>query len=218
MPIEHRHLTLKKIIEQLDHPLIDLSMPLPFTDSHQLDQWRQQCRDGGLIEGLMIKARQSIYHQGRVKGQWFKWKRDLLLLMSSCFMPSAAMVNGHLLSDYTFGAWANDVDNPDHAAVLVPVGKAYSGFSDAELKKLDAFVRANTIQRYGPVRELKKTLVVEVAFDAISRSSRHKSGVAMRFPRFQRIRWDKLADEADHLDTLMTWIDSYYCYQKQCPI
>ncbi len=92
--------------------------------------------------------------------------------------------------------------------MLVPVGKAYSGFSDAELKKLDDFVRANTTQRYGPVRELKKTLVVEVAFDAIGRSSRHKSGVAMRFPRFQRIRWDKPADEADHLDTLMTWIDS----------
>ncbi|MBL6782770.1 MAG: ATP-dependent DNA ligase, partial [Alphaproteobacteria bacterium] len=92
--------------------------------------------------------------------------------------------------------------------ILVPVGKAYSGLSDAELKKLDAFVRANTTQRFGPVRELEKSLVVEVAFDAISRSTRHKSGVAMRFPRFQRIRWDKPAIEADDLPTLMKSIDS----------
>lgn len=209
MPIEHRQLKLKKTIDNLDHPFIDLSLPLPFTDQHQLNQWRQKCRDGGLIEGLMIKARQSIYHQGRVKGQWFKWKRDPLTAdVVLLYAQRGHGKRSSLFSDYTFGAWANDADNPDHAAVLVPVGKAYSGFSDAELKKLDAFVRANTTQRYGPVRELKKTLVVEVAFDAIGRSSRHKSGVAMRFPRFQRIRWDKPADEADHLDTLMTWIDS----------
>jgi DNA ligase-1 len=87
------------------------------------------------------------------------------------------------------------------------LAKLIPAFTDDELKKLDAFVRANTVQRFGPVRELAKTLVAEVAFDAISTSSRHKSGVAMRFPRFLRIRWDKLAEDADDLDQLMTWID-----------
>ena len=90
---------------------------------------------------------------------------------------------------------------------LVPVGKAYSGFTDAELKKLDEFVRKNTTNKFGPVRELKPELVVEVAFDSLQASSRHKSGIAMRFPRFARIRWDKPATEAETLDLLKTWID-----------
>ena len=209
MPIEHRREILQQRVESLDHPAIDLSAVLPFTDAQQLDEWRQKCRDGGLIEGLMIKARNSVYHQGRVKGQWFKWKRDPLTAdVVLLYAQRGHGKRSSFFSDYTFAAWANHGDQPDDEPVLVPVGKAYSGFSDAELKKLDAFVRANTIQRYGPVRELKKTLVVEVAFDAIGLSSRHKSGVAMRFPRFQRIRWDKPAHEADHLDTLMKWIDS----------
>jgi DNA ligase-1 len=105
-------------------------------------------------------------------------------------------------SDYTFGAW---IDDPQGRR-LVPVGKAYSGFTDAEMKKLDQFVRANTTNKFGPVRELKHTMVVEVAFDSIAASSRHKSGVAMRFPRFAHIRWDKPAEEADTLETLKTWL------------
>lgn len=209
MPIEARRLKLEAAIKHLDHPAIDLSEFLPFSDTQQLEHWRKQCRQGGLIEGLMLKARKSIYQQGRVRGQWFKWKRDPL----SADVVLLYAQRGHgkrssFFSDYTFGAWALNTDNPENSPILVPVGKAYSGFSDAELKKLDAFVRANTLQRFGPVRELKKTLVVEVAFDAIGRSTRHKSGIAMRFPRFQRIRWDKPAEEADHIDTLMKWIDT----------
>ena len=209
LPIEQRRLKLEKTVKTLNHSAIDLSAFLPFTDPQQLISWRQQCREGGLIEGLMLKARNSIYQQGRVKGLWFKWKRDPLTAdVVLLYAQRGHGKRSSLFSDYTFGAWMENPDNPAEPPILVPVGKAYSGLSDAELKKLDAFVRANTTQRFGPVRELEKSLVVEVAFDAISRSTRHKSGVAMRFPRFQRIRWDKPAIEADDLPTLMKWIDS----------
>ena len=203
-PIEMRRKQLERTIKTLNSDVLDVSPQLDFTTAEQLDDWRQQCRDGGLIEGLMIKARGSSYTQGRVKGMWYKWKRDPLTAdVVLIYAQRGHGKRSSLFSDYTFAAWMNT----DDGRVLVPVGKAYSGFTDDELKKLDAFVRANTLQRFGPVRELAKTLVAEVAFDAISLSSRHKSGVAMRFPRFLRIRWDKPADEADDLDHLMTWID-----------
>jgi DNA ligase-1 len=101
-------------------------------------------------------------------------------------------------SDYTFGAWREGAEGRE----LVPVGKAYSGFTDEELRLLDRFVRNNTIDRFGPVRAVEPKLVLEVAFDAVFESTRHKSGVAMRFPRIHRIRWDKPADEADTLETV----------------
>ena len=103
-------------------------------------------------------------------------------------------------SDYTFGVWS-------HEGALVPVGKAYFGFTDEELKQIDTYVRNNTVDRYGPVRAVKPEIVLEVAFDAIQRSTRHKSGVAMRFPRIKRIRWDKPANEADRLETLSAMIE-----------
>ena len=106
-------------------------------------------------------------------------------------------------SDYTFGAWRRGDTGDDE---LVPVGKAYSGFTDAELLKLDRFVRNNTIEKFGPVRAVRPALVFEVAFDAVQASGRHKSGVAMRFPRIHRIRWDKPAAEADRLETLLAMI------------
>jgi len=203
-PIEVRRDRLEATIGTLNSDVMDLSPQLDFTSPQQLDDWRQQCRDGGLIEGLMIKAKGSTYSQGRVKGKWYKWKRDPLTAdVVLIYAQRGHGKRSSFFSDYTFAAWMDSNDG----RVLVPVGKAYSGFTDEELKKLDAFVRANTVQRFGPVRELAKTLVAEVAFDAISTSSRHKSGVAMRFPRFLRIRWDKLAEDADDLDQLMTWID-----------
>jgi DNA ligase-1 len=104
-----------------------------------------------------------------------------------------------LYSDFTFGCWTA-------AGELSPVGKAYSGFTDAELKDLDRFVRQHTVARFGPVREVKKTLVLEVAFDSIHASTRHKSGVAMRFPRIHRIRADKPAAEADQVETLLRMV------------
>ena len=106
-------------------------------------------------------------------------------------------------SDYTFGCWAGD---PDAGGELLPVGKAYSGFTDEELKKLDRHVRQNTVSRFGPVRETDKSLVFEVAFDSVHASKRHKSGLAMRFPRIHRVRWDKPAHEADRIEALQALV------------
>ena len=147
----------------------------------------------------MLKRLDSPYMAGRVKGHWFKWKRDPLT--ADCVLMYAQRGHGKrssFYSDYTFGCWRSSDDGP----MLVPVGKAYSGFTDEELVQLDKYVRDNTVDRYGPVRAVAYGLVLEVAFDAVQRSSRHKSGVAMRFPRIKRIRWDKPADEADWLPAL----------------
>lgn len=147
------------------------------------------------VEGLMIKNKQSPYLAGRPMGHWYKWKRDPLIIDAVLMYAQ----RGHgkrssYYSDYTFGLWQE--------GELLPIGKAYFGFTDEELRQLDQWIRNNTIHRFGPVREVKKELVFEVAFDAVNLSSRHKSGLALRFPRINRIRWDKPAEEADQLKTL----------------
>jgi DNA ligase-1 len=149
----------------------------------------------------MLKRRDSPYVAGRRVGLWYKWKRDPLV--ADCVMMYAQRGSGKrssFYSDYTFGCWTAD---PAEGGELLPVGKAYSGFTDAELKDLDRFVRQHTVNRFGPVREVEKTLVLEVAFDSIHASKRHKSGVAMRFPRISRIRTDKPAAEADLIAALL---------------
>ena len=204
-PIEARRQRLAAVIRDLDHPLFDLSGELAFADQAELAALRDQCREGGLIEGLMLKARGSPYQQGRIKGVWYKWKRDPLT--ADVVLMYAQRGHGKrssFYSDYTFGVWKEG----EEGRILVPVGKAYSGFTDSELKKLDQFVRKNTTNRYGPVREVAQTMVVEVAFDSIAPSSRHKSGLAMRFPRFAHIRWDKPAAEADTLETLQGLVET----------
>ena len=183
----------------LNPPVIDRSDLLEPASLVELDGLRRSCR-GDLKEGLMLKRKASRYQAGRPRGDWFKWKRDPLNL--DCVLMYAQRGHGKrssFYSDYTFGAW--QPDDQGHAR-LVPVGKAYSGFTDAELVKLDRWIRANTTNRFGPVREVSPGLVFEVGFDSVHRSSRHKSGVAMRFPRILRIRWDKRPDEADQLATL----------------
>ena len=204
LPIETRRARLQRIIPSLGHPLFDMSEELPFTSADDLKTWREQCRQGGLIEGLMLKRRQSPYQQGRVKGLWYKWKRDPLTAdVVIMYAQRGHGKRSSFYSDFTFGAWTEN----DDGACLVPVGKAYSGFTDDELKRLDKFVRENTINRFGPVREVTPSLVVEVAFDSIGLSSRHKSGLAMRFPRFASIRWDKPAEEAETLEQLKTFLE-----------
>ena len=152
----------------------------------------------------MLKRWDSVYQPGRPKGPWFKWKQDPYLIDAVLLYAQ----RGHgkrssFYSDYTFGVWREGENGGDE---LVPVGKAYFGFTDAELKQIDRFVRDNTIDRFGPVRAVKADketgLVLEIAFEGLNRSARHKSGVAMRFPRIHRLRWDKPAAEADRLETL----------------
>ena len=176
----------------------DLSEVLSFASKNELKaRWEATRQEG--IEGLMLKRKESPYLAGRPKGHWYKWKRAALT--ADCVLLYAQKGSGKrssFYSDYTFGAWTVK----DGQAFLVPVGKAYSGFTDEELVQLDRFVRQNTIDRFGPVRSVTPRLVLEIAFDAIQQSTRHKSGIAMRFPRVSRIRWDKPADEADTLDTL----------------
>ncbi len=175
-------------------PALDLSPMVPFTSWDELKELRDGARGRG-IEGLMLKRADSLYVAGRPKGPWFKWKRGALTV--DTVMMYAQRGHGKrssFYSDYTFGAWRGDE--------LVPVGKAYSGYTDEELLRLDRWVRNNTVERYGPVRVVSPEIVLEVAFDSVHRSTRHKSGVAMRFPRIHRIRWDKPIGEADTLEAL----------------
>ena len=179
---------------------MDVSSRLAFESLDDLRRLRESARDNG-IEGLMLKRHDSPYVAGRPKGPWFKWKRDPLLIDAVLMYAQ----RGHgkrssFYSDYTFGAWRPNDETGGWE--LVPVGKAYFGFTDQELRQLDKWVRDNTVERYGPVRAVSPRLVLEIAFDAVHASPRHKSGVAMRFPRVHRIRWDKPADEADQLATL----------------
>jgi ATP-dependent DNA ligase len=175
----------------------------PASKAALMQLW-QEAR-GMSIEGLMLKRRSSPYIAGRPKGHWFKWKRAALTL--DCVLMYAQRGSGKrssYYSDYTFGAWTADIEGRPE---LVPVGKAYSGYTDAELLELDRWVRNHTTERFGPVRAVAPGLVLEVAFDAVQRSTRHKSGIAMRFPRISRIRWDKPAAEADRLEAFIQLID-----------
>ena len=185
---------------------LDLSPLQPFSSWEELANLRANPPPGDprVSEGLMLKRWDSIYEAGRPKGPWFKWKRDPHLVDAVLMYAQ----RGHgkrssFYSDFTFGVWREDALGERS---LTPVGKAYFGFTDEELKGLDAFVRANTTERFGPVRAVRAGadfgLVLEVAFEGLQRSTRHKSGVAMRFPRISRIRWDKPTREADTLETL----------------
>ena len=182
----------------------DLSEVIQVADKAQLQRLWSQTRATG-IEGIMLKRRDSGYLAGRPKGLWWKWKRAPLTL--DCVLMYAQRGSGKrssYYSDYTFGAWRTSASG---AAELVPVGKAYFGFTDQELSKIDRWVRSHTTESFGPVRAVEPDLVFEVAFDAVQTSSRHKSGVAMRFPRIHRIRWDKKGADADRLETLMAMIE-----------
>ncbi len=199
---------LSGLIAKAPHDRFDLSDLVPFTDWQELDRLRLAPPDP-VIEGVMIKRKDSAYQAGRLKGPWFKWKRDPYNI--DAVMLYAQRGHGKrssYYSDFTFGVWAETPDGEQ----LVPVGKAYFGFTDAELEVLDKFVRDNTVERFGPVRAVRAEpdfgFVLEVAFEGINRSTRHKSGVAMRFPRIARLRMDKLPRDADRLSTLTAMIEA----------
>ncbi len=186
------------------HPRFsDVSAIVHFEDFKALDELWSGTREAG-IEGLMLKRKDSPYLSGRPKGHWWKWKRAALTV--DCVLMYAQRGSGKrssYYSDYTFGVW-REARGEDGEVVreLVPVGKAYSGFTDEELLRLDRFIRNHTVEQFGPVRAVEQTMVLEIAFDAVFPSTRHKSGLAMRFPRVHRIRWDKPAAEADTLETV----------------
>jgi DNA ligase-1 len=194
LPFATRRARLEAALTGLDPARIDLSPLVPVTDWPALDTLRRTPPDP-VIEGLMLKRLDAPYLPGRPRGPWWKWKRDPMTI--DAVLLYARRGHGRrsgFYSDFTFGLWDGDA--------LVPVGKAYSGFTDAELLDLDRFVRQNTTDRFGPVRALAPKLVVEVAFEGLNPSPRHKSGLALRFPRIARIRTDKPAAQADRLATL----------------
>ena len=199
LPFDVRRERLEAWIARTRPPRMDLSPLIRFGSLQELMVLRDGARAAS-IEGLMLKRGDSPYLAGRIKGQWWKWKRDPLTVDAVLMYAQ----RGHgkrssFYSDYTFGVWRGDE--------LVPVGKAYFGFTDQELAFLDKWIRDHTTARFGPVREVEKAMVLEVAFDAVQRSTRHKSGLAMRFPRIARIRTDKPANEADRLETLMALME-----------
>jgi len=210
-PFAERRARLERFVARLNDERVDLSPLIAFRRWDELIAARKNPSaagagpDAAAVEGVMLKAREALYLPGRPKGLWWKWKRDPFIIDAVLMYAQ----RGHgkrssYYSDYTFGVWTKSEDGDE----LVPVGKAYFGFSDEELLQIDRFVRRNTIERFGPVREVvheaDRGLVLEVAFEGLQRSSRHKSGLAMRFPRINRLRWDKPPGHADRLDRLET--------------
>jgi DNA ligase-1 len=208
-PFAERRARLETFIARLHQPRVDLSPLVSFGTWEARGAARADPAaagadaDAGAVEGVMLKRCDAAYVPGRPKGLWWKWKRDPLIVDAVLMYAQ----RGHgkrssYYSDYTFGVWTKG----DDGDVLVPVGKAYFGFTDEELIQIDRFVRRNTVERFGPVREVvhaaEQGLVFEVAFEGLQRSTRHKSGLAMRFPRINRLRWDKPPGEADRLETL----------------
>jgi DNA ligase-1 len=208
-PFAERRARLENFIARLNDPRIDLSPLIPFKSWDELTAARADPASAGAgadadaIEGVMLKRRDATYVPGRPKGPWWKWKQEPMII--DAVLMYAQRGHGRrssFYSDYTFGVWTKGENGEE----LVPVGKAYFGFTDEELVQIDRFVRRNTVGRFGPVREvaheLKLGLVFEVAFEGLQRSKRHKSGIAMRFPRINRLRWDKPPSEADRVETL----------------
>jgi DNA ligase-1 len=213
-PFAERRARLERFVAQLGDPHVDLSPLIAFNTWDDLIAARKNPAlagagaDAAAVEGVMLKAREALYLPGRPKGLWWKWKRDPFIIDAVLMYAQ----RGHgkrssYYSDYTFGVWTAGEEGEE----LVPVGKAYFGFTDEELLQIDRFVRRNTIERFGPVREVvheaERGLVLEVAFEGLQRSSRHKSGLAMRFPRINRLRWDKPPAQADRLERLETLIE-----------
>ncbi|MBK6590942.1 MAG: ATP-dependent DNA ligase [Acidobacteria bacterium] len=192
---------LEKTIAELASETIRLTDPVAAASWEDLAKIREQSRSLG-VEGFMLKQRSSPYRVGRHRGDWWKWKIDPLTI--DCVLIYAQKGSGkrsNLFTDYTFAVWKGDE--------LVPFAKAYSGLTDAEIRKVDRFIRDNTVETFGPVRSVKPELVFELAFEAIQRSTRHKSGVAVRFPRISRWREDKTIKDADSLGTIHEMLDAF---------
>ena len=205
LALGERRARLEAFVARHGGERLRLSPLVAFEDWDALARLRADPPIGAAAEGLMLKRWDSAYVAGRPKGPWFKWKRDPHVIDAVLmYAQRGSGKRSSFYSDFTFGVWTDE-------GTLTPVGKAYFGFTDEELKRLDRFVREHTTERFGPVRAVKAErdfgLVLEIAFEGLQRSGRHKSGVAMRFPRISRIRWDKPAREADTLDSVLDLLD-----------
>ncbi|MFT4174818.1 MAG: ATP-dependent DNA ligase [Rhodocyclaceae bacterium] len=205
LPMLARRERLAELVRHTDVPTLKLSPAIPVTDWPQLAAMRAQARERG-AEGLMLKRLDSAYGVGRTKrearGEWWKWKLDPMSV--DAVLVYAQRGHGRrasLYTDYSFAVWDAPAGTPERK--LVPFAKAYSGLTDEEIREVDAFIRRNTLEKFGPVRTVRPALVMEIGFEGIQASRRHKSGVAVRFPRILRIRRDKPLEEADTLDTLV---------------
>jgi DNA ligase-1 len=193
-PMKERRRILEQMLAAAALPSLLLSPTLAFSTWEEIVDHREHARSTS-IEGLMLKRRSSTYEVGRKRGDWWKWKVDPLSIDAVLtFSMQGHGRRADLYTDHTFGLWQD--------GQLVTFAKAYSGLTDAEMKEVDTFVKKNTLERFGPVRQVEPQLVFEIAFEGISASSRHKSGVAVRFPRIVRWRGDKRPDEADTLEAL----------------
>lgn len=196
-----RRQQLEQIIASVHHPALLLSPVIAFTTWDELTAFRTQARDMN-SEGLMLKRKSSIYQVGRKRGDWWKWKIDPLVIDAvMIYAQKGAGRRSNLYTDYTFAVKDGDK--------LVPFTKAYSGLTDKEFGQVDAFVKRNALEKFGPVRTVKPELVFEIAFEGIAASRRHKSGVALRFPRISRWRKDKTPDEINTIEDLKKMLELY---------
>lgn len=192
---------LEETVSKLGSDTIRLTDSVKAASWEELAKTREKSRSLG-VEGFMLKERSSPYRVGRHRGDWWKWKIDPLTIDAVLtYAQKGSGKRSNLFTDYTFAVWKDDE--------LVTFAKAYSGLTDAEIRKVDRFIRDNTVETFGPVRSVKPELVFELAFEAIQRSTRHKSGVAVRFPRIAKWREDKNIKEADSLQTIFDLLDSY---------
>lgn len=200
-PLYERRRQLESVVTAAGHPLLQLSPVIAFDRWEELVEARAGSRDRG-SEGLMLKRKDSIYQVGRKRGDWWKWKIDPLVI--DAVLVYAQKGHGrrsNLYTDYTFAVRSGDQ--------LVTFTKAYSGLTDKELAEVDAFVKKNSLEKFGPVRTVKPELVFEIAFEGIAASARHKSGVALRFPRINRWRKDKTPADIDTLEALKKMLELY---------
>jgi DNA ligase 1 len=199
-PMHDRRAILETICKQ-PHPVLRLSALVRFDTWEALAAERQRAREL-VSEGIMLKRKTSPYRTGRRRGDWWKWKIDPLTVDAvMIYAMHGAGRRANLYTDYTFAVWDQ--------GQLVPFTKAYSGLTDDEIRAVDRWIKQNTLERFGPVRSVKPELVFEIAFEGIARSTRHKSGIALRFPRIRRWRQDKPAAEADTLDSLRQLLDEH---------
>jgi DNA ligase-1 len=199
--LEERRAQLEKIVAEVNEPVLRLSPVINFNNWDELASTRATSRDIN-AEGIMLKRKTSIYQVGRKVGDWWKWKIDPLTIDAvMIYAQKGSGRRSNLYTDYTFAV--KDEDR------LVAFTKAYSGLTDKEFAQVDAFVKRNSLEKFGPVRTVKPELVFEIAFEGIAASNRHKSGVALRFPRIKRWRKDKKTDEINTLDDLKKMLEAY---------